>query len=229
MKDLHPVQMKILRELLFHPNSRFSDLNIDDLTNDHFTYHINKLVKIGLVEKENDRYSLSLKGKEFAGRINIENAKVTKQAKVGVLYCCRNDEHGVTKYLMHKRLKEPFYGFLGFGTGKVNIQESISETAKRELLEETGLKGIPKFIGILHKTNITRDGQLLDDRVLFSFLFENPSGELIEKTLEGENYWMTKEEILNEKRKFEDLDGFIERLDSKEIFFIERTIITDEF
>ena len=62
---IHEFQISILRELLFKPKARFSDLKKVDITNDHFTFHIKQLIKEGLVFKTNKRYSLTDEGKEF--------------------------------------------------------------------------------------------------------------------------------------------------------------------
>lgn len=52
MIKMHNIQMLILRELLFSPNSKFTQLNIQGLTSDHFSYHINALIKDGYVKKK---------------------------------------------------------------------------------------------------------------------------------------------------------------------------------
>jgi 8-oxo-dGTP pyrophosphatase MutT (NUDIX family) len=41
--------------------------------------------------------------------------------------------------LVQKRLKEPYFGYKGFISGKIRYGEKIFETAKRELKEEAGL------------------------------------------------------------------------------------------
>ena len=85
MQDLHQIQMLILRELLFNPNSRFSELNIKGLSNDHFSYHVNTLVDLGLVKKGENGYSLTSTGKEFANRMDTDQAQMEKQPKVAVM------------------------------------------------------------------------------------------------------------------------------------------------
>jgi len=68
--ELHPIQTKILNALLFKEKARFKELNTTNLTTDHFTFHVNKLIKDGLISKnpEGD-YVLTTKGKEFANRL----------------------------------------------------------------------------------------------------------------------------------------------------------------
>ncbi|HVX92596.1 MAG TPA: hypothetical protein VHA74_00595, partial [Candidatus Dojkabacteria bacterium] len=118
MQDLHKIQMLILRELLYHPNARFTDLNLTGLTNDHFSYHINTLIKLGFVDKNKGRYSLSLSGKKFAGLIDKDNAQLEKQAKIGVFVILEREFKGKKQYIWQKRMKEPYFGYYGFFTGK---------------------------------------------------------------------------------------------------------------
>jgi predicted transcriptional regulator len=67
--DIHPVQGDILRVLLYTPDASFTELNGGTLSSDHFTFHIKRLVEIGLVEKTSDaRYRLTATGKEHANR-----------------------------------------------------------------------------------------------------------------------------------------------------------------
>lgn len=66
---IHDYQISILRELLFRPEARFRDLNKVDVTNDHFSFHVNHLIKEGLIKKTNGKYSLTDEGKEFANRM----------------------------------------------------------------------------------------------------------------------------------------------------------------
>lgn len=221
MEDLHKIQMQILRELIFHPNSRFTDLNTKKIDSDHFKYHLKKLVELGLIERREGRYFLTQRGKVFAGKINTEDSTMTKQAKISVLYCGIRTEKQDTEYLIQVRKKEPFYGYMGFGTGKIKYTENISETAKREMFEETGLMGEPEFIGILHFTNKIPSGELLEDRILFVFKILNPRGNLIGKTEEAESKWMTEDEVVKLNKKFPGFDSLFEKLKDGKFFFSE--------
>ena len=111
---LHSVQAKILRELLFKPQARFSELNLTELTNDHFTFHVNQLLEIGLIEKVDKKYTLTTIGKEFANRMDTDTAKLERQAKTAVLVICVRKNRSKTECLVQQRLKQPFYGFYGF-------------------------------------------------------------------------------------------------------------------
>ena len=79
MEDLHQIQMLILKELLFNPTARFSELNIKGLSNDHFSYHINTLIEQGYVRKTDRGYSLTNQGKEFANRMDTDQVQIEKE------------------------------------------------------------------------------------------------------------------------------------------------------
>ncbi len=97
--ELHPAQAEVLKILLFRPKARFRDLNLTGLTNDHFTWHLNRLVEVGLVEKTGKgEYRLSVQGKEFANRMDSETVKIEKQAKIAVLIVCVRAKNGKTEY-----------------------------------------------------------------------------------------------------------------------------------
>ena len=138
---IHEFQISILRELLFKPEARFRDLKKVDVTNDHFTFHVNHLIKEGLIVKQNGKYSLTDQGKEFANRMDTDALKLERQAKLAIAIHAVRKNKGITEYLVHKRLKEPFYGWYGSHSGKVRWGENPLECAQREFLEEAGLTG----------------------------------------------------------------------------------------
>ena len=220
--QIHEFQISILRELLFKPNSRFSEIKKVDIENDHFSFHIKKLVDEGLVQKDNGRYRLSPKGKEFANRIDTDSLQIEKQAKVAVALHAIRERDGKTEYLMHHRLKEPFYGWWGSHSGKIRWGETPLDAAKREFFEETGLSGDFVHKGIVHHHHFYKDGTFLEDKYFFVYKVENTTGELKEKVREGENKWLTEAEIKKIKNTFASLEEMEEVLESKKLVYIER-------
>ena len=67
--ELHNIQIAILMELTFAESFRFSDFTTPEnmgIEKDKFNYHLQTLVKIRLIEKDdNARYFLSEQGKAF--------------------------------------------------------------------------------------------------------------------------------------------------------------------
>jgi len=195
MSDLHKIQMLIIKELLYKPNFRFRDLNISGLTTDHFSYHINTLVEQGLVEKLNSRYCLSIKGKKFAGSIDTDSATLEKQPKVSVLIITEKSFSGTKKYLWQRRTKEPYFGYWGFFTGKVRFGETVQEACARELKEESGLEANIRHLFVLHEMVYSFDGDILEDKYFNIMYCTDIQGKLLEKTLDGENKWLTEKQL----------------------------------
>ena len=98
----HEVQLSILKQLLLKPKSRFRDLNKTDLTNDHFTFHLKRLIKLNIIEKEGIYYSLTPQGLEIAGRLDLSNMKIVRSPKVGVCLFTFRDINGKTEILLEK-------------------------------------------------------------------------------------------------------------------------------
>ena len=84
---LHSIQSEILKELIFKPKESFNKLNASKISNDSFNFHLQSLVKSGLIERKEGKYCLTAIGKEFANRLDVEkqNPQIEKQAKIGVL------------------------------------------------------------------------------------------------------------------------------------------------
>lgn len=128
----HHAQLTILRELLFHPEAHFGELNKTGLTNDHFTFHLKRLIDKGLIEKTDEVYKLTPMGLEIAGRLDVKNLEFIKQPKVGVSICVtRNNGR---ELLLGRRRKDPNRGQCGFYAQKVRFGESLFETAKNACL-----------------------------------------------------------------------------------------------
>lgn len=220
--NLHPVQLTILKELLFKSIAHFSDLNVYGLTNDHFTFHINRLITLELITKTKTGYTLSTSGKEYANRLDTEVVQIERQAKLSIKPVIIKKIGNKTLFLAQQRLKQPYYGLWGFPGGKIRWGETLFKAAERELLEETGITGKMIFKGVQHKLDITNEeGKLLEDKYFFVIRVEDPVGELIESTPGCLNRWCTKEEIYQLDR-FDGVDEIIDIVTAPEINFIER-------
>lgn len=226
---IHEFQISILRELLFNPHARFRDLKRVDISNDHFSFHINHLLKEGLIKKVDGKYSLTDEGKEFANRIDTDLLKFERQAKVAVAIHAIRKNKGLTQYLIHQRLKEPFYGWYGSHSGKIRWGENPLITAKREFKEESGLGGDFKLKGIVHYHHFRKDGKLLEDKYFWVFRVANVKGKMKAKVPEGRNIWMNEREYRKLKNVFATFDEMEEVIKSKKLVYIDRTKIVDSY
>jgi 8-oxo-dGTP pyrophosphatase MutT (NUDIX family) len=220
--EIHEVQALILRALLFKQEAKFSELNKNKLSNDHFNFHVKKLVDDGVIEKTaNDLYTLTTIGKEVANRLDTEKVIFERQAKIGALVVCIKEENRKKLYLIQQRLKQPSFGFHGFMTGKVSWGETLLETASRELMEETGLTADLTLKGIKHKMDYSVEGDLLEDKFFFVFRGDNTKGELVEQFEGGRNMWLTREEILKLPDLFDGVEDNMDIVEKGSLQFLE--------
>ncbi len=226
---IHDFQLSILRELLFKPMARFRDLKKFDVTNDHFTFHVNHLLKEGLIVKVSGKYSLSDIGKEFANRIDTDALKFERQAKLAVALHAVRIKNGKREILIHQRLKEPFYGWYGSHSGKIRWGENPIDCAKREFEEETGLSGDFNLKGIVHYHHYHRDGRFLEDKYFWVFEIKNTNGDLKVEVPEGKNIWMDEAKFKKLKNTFSTFEEIVEVIDSKKLLYIDRKRVVDSY
>ncbi len=231
-KDIHEIQASILKELLLKKEARFSELNAAKIPTDQFTFHVRQLMEQGIAEKTDEGlYRLTARGKEYANRFDIDSGPVVKfehQAKIGILVIATRENGGEKEYLMQERKKEPFFGFRGFITGKVKIGESIAETAKRELKEETGLSAECEPKAVYHERIFSKDGNLLEDKNFFIFTALNPAGDLVAEFSGGKNAWIDERDVLK-GNIFYDIADLLKLIKAGCYTFSERSYTVDEY
>jgi 8-oxo-dGTP diphosphatase len=207
--QIHEAQTSILRELLFMPAAGFAELQKPTgLTSDHFTFHINRLVELGLVERVvRGKYRLTAKGKEYANRLDTDNNTVERQPKTAVLLAIVRERAGQIEYLFQERLKQPYFGFWGLPTGKLRWGETIIEGAARELQEETGLSADHEICGVYHELVFKSEtGEQLEDKLFFVVKCSNVHGQQIDRFEGGRNAWMTESEARRQPKIFNSFD-----------------------
>lgn len=226
---IHDFQLSILRELLFKPTARFRDLKKFDVTNDHFTFHVNHLLKEGLIVKSNGKYSLTDTGKEFANRIDTDSLKLERQAKLAVALHAVRTKNGKREILIHQRLKEPFYGWYGSHSGKIRWGENPIDCAIREFEEETGLRGDFDLKGIVHYHHYHKDGRFLEDKYFWVFVINNTTGDLKVEVPEGKNIWMDENKFKKLKNTFSTFEEIVEVIDGKKLVYIDRKRVVESY
>lgn len=224
---IHQAQTMILRELLFRPQASYADLQKrTKLTSDHFNFHINRLVQLGLVERiEKGVYGLSILGKEYANKLDTDNNTIERQPKVAVLLAITREVDGALQYVIQRRVKNPNFGFYGFPTGKVRWGETIIQTAQRECLEETGLQAEFTIAGVYHEHVRTDEtNKLFEDKIFFICKAENIQGELQERFEGGENQWLTLKEFQGKDKKFSSVHQELKIIETN-TWMVEDTVV----
>lgn len=209
--EVHKAQTSILRALLFIPHASFAELQkTTDLSSDHFNFHIRRLIDSDMVKKHTDGYTLTIKGKEYANRLDTDENEIEKQPKISVALLVERERKGQREFIVQQRLKQPYFGFFGRLGGKVRWGESFEEAATRELLEETGLRGTFTFSHVFHKRDYKKsDNSLLEDKVFIIMHCSEYDGEMIEDFEGGKNFWMTQKEFVSQDNIFESARDFV--------------------
>jgi len=237
MKQLHSLQLRILKKLLFAQELRYTDLKPDPkMENNLLDFHLNRLIKEGYIQKGKRHYSLTNQGKEYANRMDTKQILITNQSKVSVWICCQKTQETSQKYLIYTRLKQPFYGCQGFITGKVKFGEKVINAANRELKEEAGLEGNPQIITIKHYLVFDRKSKkLVEDKFMFLCLVKDPEGKLKARTKEGKLKWVDKKDLKSYvTNHFESFSSFREQLKQiknfkGEVTFLEINYLSSKF
>jgi len=215
--------------LSYHPYAKFSQLNLSELTNDHFSFHIKRLIKLGLIEKNPEgHYELTLKGKEFIGTIDFSSNQEEKRAKNNVMVVLTKDFDGETKYLIQKRLRHPYYGYSGMITVRIKKGEHYENVAGRLLFEQTGVNSKLKLVSIKHRIDYIKD-KLVEDIVFFIFKGKLAKGEISALGINGENYWLSIPEIQAMDKVFPDTVTILEMASRNGLSFVEESSEVEEF
>ena len=96
------------------------------------------------------------------------------------------------KVLVQNRIKS--WKGLSFPGGHVENHESFVDSAVREIKEETGLTVRDlKYCGVIHWLN----SKTFDRYIVFLYKTKDYTGTLLTECDEGENFWITIEELRN--------------------------------
>ncbi|MGB3946163.1 MAG: hypothetical protein WBK76_05000 [Candidatus Saccharimonadales bacterium] len=182
----HHIQKSIVYDLAFAESLRFSDLKPDDMENKAFTYHLKKVVKAGLVVKQEDgTYSLTMKGRRVGKGALKKESRLLDRAYSILLLAVRNIE--TDEWLLYKRQTQPLLGLTGFMQAQPVAEADASRTAQETCLEQTGIQ--TEFTVQGHGYfRVYRKGEL-ESFIHFTLLLgESPSGQLHE-TAESVGYF----------------------------------------
>lgn len=189
LPEIDPIQKDILLTLMRAETLKFSNIKPKELESDQFNYHLQYLVKKGIILNEKGKYGLTRNGVKLVEQFDVKGT-VYDQFKYAVMLYVKNKD----LYLMHKWTRFPFFGEVMCAAGKIRKGELINDAAKRKLLEETGLVGNFEFLGSIRKIKYYSDGTLFTDEIFNVCYCDKIKGELIKINDFGENFWCTYKE-----------------------------------
>lgn len=229
IKNLSPIQNDILSRLKNAKTLRYGELHKTDIPNDLFNYHLQHLVKLGMVEKDNGEYYLSAIGIKHVADPYIANNTITSLFKMNVITIVSRVVKGKIEILNQLRKSNPSYGKIGVMGGVVLKGESIEVAATRKLKDETGLNAKLKFVGC-ERRMMYKDGELFSD-VLFPITYtKSYSGNLMIDSNFGHNMWVPiNTAIKNESSEYDSIKSIVKvlkaiknnKIDTLPVFFEE--------
>lgn len=212
----HETERQILLKLIHNPELSFNELWAKQGESNKFAYHVNKLEEKGLIKKSQKGYQLTDEGKKLSAFIEGDSGTRAEFPTLTVVVLVKNGD----KYLCQKRLKEPFYGYWGVVSGKINFGQNLFECATRDLYEEAGLKANDWKLKGIEQVKTYQEGKLLFHHYMLIVETDKFSGTLKERTHKAEHKWLTLEE-------YEKAEGFPREWFFKYIVHAERPVMIE--
>jgi ADP-ribose pyrophosphatase YjhB (NUDIX family) len=165
---------------------RFSEIRTSlGVRSNILSYHLNRLVKDGLLEKDEDDYILSVKGEQKIPFFTQFSAQTHGAIPVVIVAIVKNKE-----ILLLRRNKRPYQGYWGMPGGALIIHETIEENALSRAKKETNLDcEFQKISAVVHE-RVMEKGVVKHAFVLFLVVVKPKKGEIKESD-EGKLEWFS--------------------------------------
>jgi ADP-ribose pyrophosphatase YjhB (NUDIX family) len=137
---VHHIQRKILSQLMFAKSLGYAQMRPAGVESNHFAYHLEQLMRAGLIAKDERSYTLTSEGLALADRLSHDNMAVRVQPHIVTSIHLTNDA-GQT--LLYRHAFQPYLDVYGVPQGRLHYEEHIAQAAARELEEKAGLTDIP--------------------------------------------------------------------------------------
>lgn len=149
---------KIIALFTKEHNLRFSEIEkaLNQRSN-KVSYHLNKLLEKGIIEKEDDKYSLGESSEYLVPYISDKNAVIP----VVLIHIGDNK-----KSFFHTRNKRPYKNRLGLPGGRLMQGECIFAAAKRIAHEKCNMAITPKYISNISLEHVKKSGKIIHSFLL---------------------------------------------------------------
>jgi ADP-ribose pyrophosphatase YjhB (NUDIX family) len=151
-----------------------------------------------------------------------------RQGFIALRIVISRENNGQTEYLMQKRTKVPFRGYLAEPGGKILFGDDVLQAAERNLSNETGLHADLEIKGLVHFKDIYEE-KLMQDKYFFVVKGTNPTGELKPFGSTGQNVWLSADELSQNPRTHQGVDTITKISENSSFSFHEETHHTDEY
>jgi ADP-ribose pyrophosphatase YjhB (NUDIX family) len=151
------------------PTARYTELNTLFVESGHFRYHLQQLIKEGLiVQPTRGQYALSQKGMHAVDKLSLHAHNTTPMPKV-ITYTLLTSGNSV---VLQQKQKEPYMHLYNMIGGKVHEGETTQQAAVREVQEKTGLAiADPQHKGI-YEIFIRQNNTLLSHTIAYVYTAE---------------------------------------------------------
>ena len=131
----HHIQADIFAKLRHNISLRYKDLKEPGLEPSQFTYHLRELTKQKLVEKtEGGEYRLAPAGVELAQHFSSSKGNLNQAPLSYTLIFLRTTDK---RWFIVKRGKQPHIHKYACISGKIHMNETLEQAAKRELYNQS--------------------------------------------------------------------------------------------
>jgi ADP-ribose pyrophosphatase YjhB (NUDIX family) len=201
---------------------KYAQMRPKGVESNHFAYHLDQLLKAKIIQKTGRDYSLTNTGLTLVDRSSHKNIELRKQPHIVTTVCVVNEKG---KFAVFKHNFQPYIGLVGFSQGRTKFDETIGQSATRELFEKTGLQGV----GLTHRGTVyitaKKDNEIIS-KILSHVFYGKVSNEpelLTQDPSKGEPFWLE-----NVQSDHDFMPGFIEinkLLDTGEPNFFNEIVV----
>lgn len=196
----HTIQKQILTRLMARPDGcRYRDMRPANIENDLYNYHLQQLVKLGLVGKYGNTYKLSPDGHRYI--LDIQPMDITGMVadkfKLAALALVLRETHDGLETLYQTRGYAPSAGSQQIIGGSIRKGELVTKAAQRRLREEAGLDAEFSYFGTIRKIRQDADGFPYSDITYHICFAINPTGKLIVDNVYGHHDWVPLRTLIN--------------------------------
>ncbi|MFH1308243.1 MAG: NUDIX domain-containing protein [archaeon] len=151
------MEKEILELFLFNNKLKFSEIGkLLNIRTNKLAYHLNNLVKKGILVKDKQSYFLSDISESLIPYLS------DKKAVLPVILVLIGDKK---KAYLYKRSKRPFKGYFSLPGGRIQIGESISDATKR-IMKKFGIKAKLGRVNSVSLEHVKKKGKIIHSFML---------------------------------------------------------------